>query len=99
MKMSARVTDLPLPQTREAENEEYETDVTSVGSYRSVDDVRMLRRVSIAVLTQSLLLVVSVGVLVFFASRRRHTRCYRDWSSDVCSSDLHGITCGHRPAV
>src|SRR5207245_7748207 len=23
-----------------------------------------------------------------FASRRRHTRCYRDWSSDVCSSDL-----------
>src|SRR5207245_6124001 len=22
------------------------------------------------------------------ASRRRHTRCYRDWSSDVCSSDL-----------
>src|SRR5208282_5399312 len=25
---------------------------------------------------------------VFFSSRRRHTRCYRDWSSDVCSSDL-----------
>src|SRR5438128_10259501 len=25
---------------------------------------------------------------VFCASRRRHTRCYRDWSSDVCSSDL-----------
>src|SRR6266542_6126738 len=24
----------------------------------------------------------------FFSSRRRHTRCYRDWSSDVCSSDL-----------
>src|SRR6266542_6987771 len=23
----------------------------------------------------------------FFSSRRRHTRCYRDWSSDVCSSD------------
>src|SRR5207245_5608767 len=23
-----------------------------------------------------------------FSSRRRHTRCYRDWSSDVCSSDL-----------
>src|SRR3989337_4158929 len=22
-----------------------------------------------------------------FSSRRRHTRCYRDWSSDVCSSD------------
>src|SRR5256884_2631589 len=24
----------------------------------------------------------------FFSSRRRHTRCSRDWSSDVCSSDL-----------
>src|SRR5207245_8393272 len=26
----------------------------------------------------------------FFTSGRRHTRCYRDWSSDVCSSDLNG---------
>src|SRR5690554_1767503 len=26
----------------------------------------------------------------FFSSRRRHTRCGRDWSSDVCSSDLLG---------
>src|SRR2546429_3364286 len=26
--------------------------------------------------------------LFFFSSRRRHTRCSRDWSSDVCSSDL-----------
>src|SRR5438128_10189546 len=26
--------------------------------------------------------------MFFFSSRRRHTRCYRDWSSDVCSSDL-----------
>src|SRR2546421_1207642 len=25
----------------------------------------------------------------FFSSRRRHTRSDRDWSSDVCSSDLH----------
>src|SRR3712207_9357913 len=25
---------------------------------------------------------------VFFSSRRRHTRYWRDWSSDVCSSDL-----------
>src|SRR6266699_7280468 len=30
-------------------------------------------------------LVVSI---FFFSSRRRHTRCGRDWSSDVCSSDL-----------
>src|SRR5207245_8760496 len=30
-------------------------------------------------------------LLFFFSSRRRHTRCYRDWSSDVCSSDLPSI--------
>src|SRR5438045_9606534 len=29
--------------------------------------------------------------LVFFSSRRRHTRCLSDWSSDVCSSDLNGV--------
>src|SRR5437660_3280942 len=28
-------------------------------------------------------------VCFFFSSRRRHTRWPRDWSSDVCSSDLH----------
>src|SRR6266511_5884081 len=28
----------------------------------------------------------------FFSSRRRHTRFSRDWSSDVCSSDLVGLT-------
>src|SRR2546421_5324753 len=27
----------------------------------------------------------------FFSSRRRHTRSDRDWSSDVCSSDLAGF--------
>src|SRR5256884_1730180 len=27
-------------------------------------------------------------MLYFFSSRRRHTVCSRDWSSDVCSSDL-----------
>src|SRR5260221_8012414 len=27
----------------------------------------------------------------FFSSRRRHTRSLCDWSSDVCSSDLHGL--------
>src|SRR2546429_6085655 len=27
----------------------------------------------------------------FFSSRRRHTRCSRDWSSDVCSSDCGQI--------
>src|SRR5256884_5039351 len=33
-----------------------------------------------------------LAVLFFFSSRRRHTRCSRDWSSDVCSSDLSSST-------
>src|SRR5205814_4312637 len=28
------------------------------------------------------------SIVFFFSSRRRHTRCLSDWSSDVCSSDL-----------
>src|SRR5690625_6525314 len=28
----------------------------------------------------------------FFSSRRRHTRWPRDWSSDVCSSDLENLS-------
>src|SRR2546429_363257 len=31
---------------------------------------------------------VCCDFIFFFSSRRRHTRCSRDWSSDVCSSDL-----------
>src|SRR5205809_3527026 len=31
---------------------------------------------------------LAVDDFFFFSSRRRHTRCSRDWSSDVCSSDL-----------
>src|SRR5256885_10889074 len=31
---------------------------------------------------------VSVHIIFFFSSRRRHTRLQGDWSSDVCSSDL-----------
>src|SRR5258707_4201064 len=31
----------------------------------------------------------------FFSSRRRHTRYWRDWSSDVCSSDLCANLNGH----
>src|SRR5207249_7484622 len=33
----------------------------------------------------------------FFSSRRRHTRSKRDWSSDVCSSDLQGNRRGQGP--
>src|SRR5256884_4155098 len=46
-------------------------------------------------------------MLFFFSSRRRHTRCSRDWSSDVCSSDLgprassarRGDRCGTAPGT
>src|SRR6266496_5735157 len=33
-------------------------------------------------------------VFFFFSSRRRHTRSLRDWSSDVCSSDLSVVLAG-----
>src|SRR5204862_2567874 len=33
----------------------------------------------------------------FFSSRRRHTRSLRDWSSDVCSSDLAPTAAAARP--
>src|SRR5699024_11973135 len=33
-------------------------------------------------------LIVGLFLSFFFSSRRRHTRSKRDWSSDVCSSDL-----------
>src|SRR5438067_12760354 len=34
------------------------------------------------------MLLLKFFILFFFSSRRRHTRSKRDWSSDVCSSDL-----------
>src|SRR2546429_584237 len=36
---------------------------------------------------QSVQLLQWNSQVIFFSSRRRHTRCSRDWSSDVCSSD------------
>src|SRR5437870_13694479 len=33
-------------------------------------------------------MVIRLAFFFFFSSRRRHTRWPRDWSSDVCSSDL-----------
>src|SRR5207302_5728132 len=35
----------------------------------------------------------------FFSSRRRHTRFSRDWSSDVCSSDLSELILGQDGAI
>src|SRR5947199_1610470 len=34
-----------------------------------------------------------MACLFLFSSRRRHTRCLSDWSSDVCSSDLEDDAC------
>src|SRR5258705_1034592 len=33
-------------------------------------------------------MLVLFSLFFFFTSRRRHTRCLSDWSSDVCSSEL-----------
>src|SRR5690606_40817949 len=39
-------------------------------------------------------------VVFFFSSRRRHTRFSRDWSSDVCSSDLDRLNFkGHKVSI
>src|SRR2546422_10231168 len=43
--------------------------------------------------------VVPFLCFFFFSSRRRHTRCSRDWSSDVCSSDLASVRFPPPPAV
>src|SRR5207249_9207211 len=43
-------------------------------------------------LAQDFFKYLLVGVGFFFSSRRRHTRSKRDWSSDVCSSDLNFVT-------
>src|SRR3712207_8791382 len=39
-----------------------------------------------------------VFLFFFFSSRRRHTRYWRDWSSDVCSSDLAHLDDGGEEA-
>src|SRR5437899_7234878 len=55
----------------------------------------MRREVSCSLEALSVIALPSPGVYAkrraqcfFFSSRRRHTRCLSDWSSDVCSSDL-----------
>src|SRR5690349_23176788 len=39
-------------------------------------------------------LILLLRIMFFFSSRRRHTRSLRDWSSDVCSSDLRFVGAG-----
>src|SRR5262245_64526431 len=44
-----------------------------------------------------ILIYICFVFLFFFSSRRRHTRCLSDWSSDVCSSDLRSLLECFRP--
>src|SRR2546429_3886658 len=48
----------------------------------------MLCVIIVVILVVWLVVLRIVRLVFFFSSRRRHTRCSRDWSSDVCSSDL-----------
>src|SRR2546429_1379161 len=48
---------------------------------------------------ESLKATTNIAVVFFFSSRRRHTRCSRDWSSDVCSSDLNAAAYFAGPGV
>src|SRR5262245_54453036 len=43
--------------------------------------------------------ILTFCCLFFFSSRRRHTRCLSDWSSDVCSSDLPRVPPAGRDAA
>src|SRR5882757_4718468 len=51
------------------------------------------QRVLIENITLSNSQMFLIAIIFFFSSRRRHTRYWRDWSSDVCSSDLRLAPC------
>src|SRR5207245_7775353 len=55
------------------------------------NEIKYNRLIKLFICTPSILNSFYCILLFFFSSRRRHTRCYRDWSSDVCSSDLLDI--------
>src|SRR5947209_10649478 len=55
-------------------------------TFRVNSGLSSLRMVLMPLLSR--LLTLFVVFSFFFSSRRRHTRYWRDWSSDVCSSDL-----------
>src|SRR5437868_5735981 len=46
----------------------------------------------------TLFVIFLITLIFFFSSRRRHTRSKRDWSSDVCSSDLAPHGTARRPS-
>src|SRR3712207_8060775 len=45
-------------------------------------------------LSESIKVLLPLSLFFIFSSRRRHTRYWRDWSSDVCSSDLLALCSG-----
>src|ERR1035441_5356029 len=68
------------------------TDLFTVGSLAVVHKVVRMPNQSLFVFAEGLerVKVTEYAQLtLFFSSRRRHTRCLSDWSSDVCSSDLN----------
>src|SRR2546429_1364733 len=78
MGLQAAYANLHTDQERDYFMQRYHDVISSFGGKTSVDAVNRP------------LLVMRSNLWAFcFSSRRRHTRCSRDWSSDVCSSDLH----------
>src|SRR5699024_11719296 len=51
----------------------------------------MYSSVAVTITTVTGIRKYGIFYFFFFSSRRRHTRSKRDWSSDVCSSDLEHI--------
>src|SRR5262245_10331198 len=64
---------------------------TLLAALRGREVPEEVRTILIQVRLARVLLAVLTGAALasfFFSSRRRHTSCLSDWSSDVCSSDL-----------
>src|SRR5690606_8014479 len=86
---AAHAEPLPLPGKFEPGNHLHHSTLNAVVEIRSEE-----RRVGIEYSyvrqphTEYIYLFGTLHTSIFFSSRRRHTRFSRDWSSDVCSSDL-----------
>src|SRR2546429_4105172 len=61
--------------------------LASLLTQKPLESTMVKSRALISVLLRNGVLLL-IFFFFFFSSRRRHTRCSRDWSSDVCSSDL-----------
>src|SRR5690606_40959894 len=59
---------------------------------------RVIEKVRVHSMWYAATFLLCRDIIFFFSSRRRHTRFSRDWSSDVCSSDL-ACTARCRPAA